>query len=698
MSETVQSLREQLAEAEGNLRLIRERKAEYVEPHKIDLDLIKAERHWEAQIADLKRRLVWLTEFPCPYRGLEPFEAEHAEFYFGREEMVERLTAKAGQASFVAVVGPSGCGKSSLVRAGLVTALREGALAGSQDWATRIFRPGRNPLRALAAPLVALLEPEASEVDRLAEVRKLADHLRDGVLLMDDVTARLREVNPDFPHLLLVADQFEELYTECDDETLRRVFVKALLAAAETEWVTVLLTLRADFYGRVLEDRALGEWVDVGLFNVLPMSEAERWAAIERPALAVGQVFEPGLVERILNDVTDAPGSLPLLEFALTELWVRQTAAGLLTHEAYEAIGEVQGAVARRAEVVYRGLEEQGQGEIVRHIFLRLTHYGEGVKGTRRQATLDNLVTPRTPRVAVEAVGRALADARLLVIGRDEATDMVTIEVAHESLIQGWERLRRWLDDNWVFGLWRERLATARQTWDEMEWDEGALLRGAPLVESEGWLTERGDDLNVDERRYIQRSVALREREQAARRRDRVLFNVAGGLLGGVLGGFIGGMISYFCEIGSEGMVGVGLSSGLFGAGFGGGIAFGISFGGVFGGQRKIFPVIGGAVAGMLLGALLGPSFGVELGPEKIGLFVFLGIFLGAVYGGGIALSIAVGKRFGKRKRIPVWSLMGALVGGLVGMPFSIVFSAFVGLGITVGIGILDDRFQTKAT
>jgi energy-coupling factor transporter ATP-binding protein EcfA2 len=208
---------------------------------------------------------------PCPYRGLEPFEAEHARFYFGRDDMVERLVAQVKEHRFVAVVGPSGCGKSSLVRAGLVTELQRGALPGSRDWAVRIFRPGKDPLRALSAPLVALLEPEASEVTRIAEIRTLADRLREGTLSLADVVTRLGEVRPDVPRLVLVVDQFEELYTECEDEALRQAFLDALLAAKDQN-VTVVLALRADFYGHVLADRTLGEAVDAGVTNVLVMA------------------------------------------------------------------------------------------------------------------------------------------------------------------------------------------------------------------------------------------------------------------------------------------------------------------------------------------------------------------------------------------------------------------------------------------
>lgn len=533
-------LQEQLARAREQLGLVQERKDEYVEPTRIPLDLINTERHWVKRIAELEEQLAQLTQAPgatmtpaqprpseqvqlarlseiCPYRGLEPFEAEHAAFYFGRQAMVEQLVAKVKDSPFVAVVGPSGCGKSSLVRAGLMTALREGMLPGSRDWAVRFFRPGMDPLRALSIPLVTLLQVETDEVERMAQIRRLADYLGDGTLTLADVGAWMREKRPDLSRLILVADQFEELYTECRDEALRQAFIKALLSARTEHSLSPVLTLRADFYGRILEHRALGEAVDAGLLNVLPMSEQELREVIEKPALKMDRSFEPGLVNRLLEDVMEQPGTLPLLEFALTELWQRQTVDGVLTHPAYEAIGGVSGAIARRAEAAYAELEAQGHGETVQRTFLWLTHYGEGGEGTRRRVTVDDLMIRSTPRAAVEQVVMTLVDARLLVTGREEETKTATVEVAHEALVRGWERLRRWLDQDRAFGLWRERLMVARRIWEETGHDEGALLRGAPLSEAEGWLDGRGDDLNEAECTFIQESLALREREATER-------------------------------------------------------------------------------------------------------------------------------------------------------------------------------------
>ncbi|HSJ58267.1 MAG TPA: ATP-binding protein, partial [Anaerolineae bacterium] len=287
---------------------------------------------------------------PCPYRGLEVFYLEHAGNYFGRQAMVDRLLDTLNRTNFVAVVGPSGCGKSSLVRAGMVPALRRGALAGSEAWQVEILVPGEDALRALALTLVQRLMPRATPVDRLAAARKLARHLSAGTLPLGDVLAEIKAHAPDLSRLLLVIDQFEETFTLCKDRAQSNFFLQKLLELAATPWLTVILTLRADFYGRVLEDEAFGRRVDTGLVNVLPMTRQERREAVEQPALQAGRRFEEGLVERILDAVEGSPGDLPLLEFALTELWGRQQANGLLTHAAYEEIGEVRGAIARSAD------------------------------------------------------------------------------------------------------------------------------------------------------------------------------------------------------------------------------------------------------------------------------------------------------------------------------------------------------------
>jgi formylglycine-generating enzyme required for sulfatase activity/energy-coupling factor transporter ATP-binding protein EcfA2 len=461
-----------------------------------------------------------LPAVPNPYRGLEAFEAAHAANYFGRAAMVEKLLAKVQTTNFVAVVGPSGSGKSSLVRAGLVTALSEGKLPGSRDWQVAIIRPSDDPLRALATPLVNQIGPELKPVERLKQVREMADGLQEGSLPIGDVLAEVRTLHPGLSRLLLIFDQFEETFTLCSDDALRRTFLQSLLTAANTPWLTVLFTLRADFYGRVLEDEPLGRRVDAGLVNVLPMTGAERRAAIEQPALNAGRRFEEGLVQAILDDIETEPGELPLLQFALTELWERQTPDGVLTHAAYGAIGGVSGAIAKRADQTLKGLQSDEQAA-VRRIFTRLVRVAqpdEGAEDTKRRITLAE-VDP-----VMQALVYKLADARLLVTGRDEQSGSETVEVAHEALIRGWAELKVWLNSDREFLLWRQRLRSLVANWVASKEDEGALLRGALLTEAEPWLKTRTNDLSEQEQHFITASRALADREvqerEAARQRE----------------------------------------------------------------------------------------------------------------------------------------------------------------------------------
>jgi len=462
-----------------------------------------------------------LPTVPNPYRGLEAFEAAHAANYFGRAAMVEKLLTKVQTTNFVAVVGPSGSGKSSLVRAGLVTALGKGKLPGSRDWQVAIIRPGDDPLRALATPLVTQIGPDLQPVERLKQVRAMAAGLQDGSLPIGDVLAEVRTLHPGLPRLLLIFDQFEETFTLCSDEALRRTFLQTLLAAAAPQghpplgapWLTILFTLRADFYGRVLEDEPLGRRVDAGLVNVLPMTAAERRAAIEQPALNAGRRFAEGLVQTILDDIETEPGELPLLQFALTELWERQTPEGVLTHAAYAAIGAVSGAIAKRADQTFKGLQSDEQAA-VRRIFTRLVRVAqpdEGAEDTKRRITLAE-VDP-----VMQALVYKLADARLLVTGRDEQSGSETVEVAHEALIRGWDELKRWLNNDREFLLWRQRLRALVANWVMSHQDEGALLRGALLTEAKAWLQTRPADLSEQEQVFIAAGQALAEREERAK-------------------------------------------------------------------------------------------------------------------------------------------------------------------------------------
>jgi hypothetical protein len=633
----------------------------------------------------------------CPYRGLQVFEAEHALFFFGREVatgwLVDELRPSAGLRAggnrFLAVVGPSGSGKSSLVRAGLVPALRRGTLPGSAEWPIPVFRPGHRPLESLALILSRLAGPSDDPTVTLRLMDALAADQRQLHL-----TARLALTEaPADRYVALVVDQFEELFTLCRDEGQRRWFIDNLLYASAIEGgrTVVVLTMRADFYGKCAAYPDLAARITDHQMLVSPMVEEELRAAIERPAQLVGLEFEAGLVEALLRDVQAEPGALPLLQHTLLELWERR-AGHRLTLDAYREIGGIQGAIAHRAEAIYAGFDTAQQA-ITRRILLRLTQPGEGTEDTRRRARLAELLPAEGQAADVEAAVQALADARLLTTGKDEQGGDI-VDVAHEALIRSWPRLRSWIDEDRSALRIHRQLSEAAREWERNNCDQSDLYRGRRLAETEAWAETHGDDLNPLEQKFLSASVRLRDTALRVQLKDRIWPSVLGGLGGGGLGGLVGGIAYFVSETGPQRdatVIPTALAGFLLGALLGGAIALGMGFGRLFSGRRKSLPVIGGVIAGMLLGPPLAMTQYKELAQ------ILLAIPIGGVYGGGIALSVEVGKRWWGR------GIIGALVGVLVGTTLVgttleklIGLSALAGFGIAVGIGSVYDRFRTQ--
>jgi hypothetical protein len=373
---------------------------------------------------------------PCPYRDLYHFEPKDAEYFFGRESFVEELVRATQTRNFIPLLGASGSGKSSVVLAGLVPKLYQ---AG--HWQFTHFRPGagEDPFHALALALVQLYTPELNKTERIYQARQLAGYFRKGEVPLADVFATIRQ---NFPtdRVLLIADQFEELYTSTDENT-RRNFLDLLLTgiSAPTDRSPfapiIIATMRADFLGNALSYPPFADVLRNDDLKLLrSMNRAELTEAIEQPAQKLEVAFEAGLVDRILGDVETEPGILPLLEFALTELWQRRSGKQL-THAAYEAIGEVQGALGRHANQEYAKFKDEADRERVRRIFIQLVRPGEGAEDTRRIATKAELGEQNWSLV------KQLADARLVVTSRNGA-DLETVEVVHEALIRNWGELR----------------------------------------------------------------------------------------------------------------------------------------------------------------------------------------------------------------------------------------------------------------
>ena len=416
------------------------------------------------------------ADVPCPYKGLVPFQPDDEEIFFGREQLVDDLVGRLEEAPFLAVVGPSGSGKSSLVRAGVVPALRR----GDETLRTALFSPGEHPLAELAA---------AGDAN------------------------------------LLVVDQFEEVFTLCRDEAVRSAFIDALLDAAE-RGTRGVIALRADFYGHCAAYPRLAAALKHQQELVAPMSEEELRRAIERPAEHAGLLLEPGLVEAVLRDVLGEPGALPLLSHSLLETWKRRSGR-MLTLIGYLQGGGVHGAIAKTAETVYRDALSPRHQALARNIFLRLTELGEGTEDTRRRVALSELTPRAEQREDVDEVLRTLADARLVMIGEG------SVEVAHEALIRHWPTLREWLDEDRAGRLVHRRLTEAAQEWEASGRDLALLYRGTRLSGASDWGGAHDSELNELERAFLRasREAELREIETTRRRNRRLRILLAGALI-----------------------------------------------------------------------------------------------------------------------------------------------------------------------
>jgi WD40 repeat protein/DNA-binding SARP family transcriptional activator/energy-coupling factor transporter ATP-binding protein EcfA2 len=448
-----------------------------------------------------------------PYKGLRPFQEADAPDFFGRAHATQQLLARMAepgwQSRFVAVVGPSGSGKSSLVRAGLLPALRGGALPGSAGWFVVEMVPGSHPFEELEAALLRIaVNPPSSLIQQLQRDEHGLRWAAERALPAGDA------------ELLLVVDQFEELFTLVEDEAQRTSFLAALHAAVTDprSRVRVVLTLRADFYDRPLGYPGFGDLLGARTQALTPLSTAELEQAVREPAERVGVALEPRLAAEIVAEVLDQPGTLPLLQHALTELFERRQRAAL-TLQAYREVGGVAGALTRRAEALYEGLDGAGQAA-ARQLFLRLLTVGEGgAEDTRRRVLRAELPWLEVGGEAIAAVVEAYGRHRLLAFDRDPLTRGPTVEVAHEALLREWGRLRGWIESAREDLRLHRRLAAAATEWAAADRDPSFLLRGGRLQQFQAWAATGSLTLTGPERHYLEASTAQHHAEVAERQR-----------------------------------------------------------------------------------------------------------------------------------------------------------------------------------
>ncbi|MFN2163454.1 MAG: protein kinase domain-containing protein, partial [Candidatus Promineifilaceae bacterium] len=454
---------------------------------------------------------------PNPYKGLHAFQESDSRTFFGREalvnRLVDRLSEVGGVTRFLAVVGPSGGGKSSVVKAGLLPAVRHGAVPGSQKWFFTEMTPGRDPLQELAVALRRVaVDPPADLLEPLQYDENGLANVLERVLPLDE--------NGETPQLLLLIDQFEELFTLTASEKARDHFVRSLLTALNAPdcRLRALITLRADFYDRPLQVPGLGELLRRRTEVVLPLTPVELEQAITRPAALAGVSLEPGLLAGITADVSDQPGTLPLMQYALTELFEQRDNAEM-TAAAYQAIGGVTGALGRRADEIYESLDPAGQ-EAARQLFLRLVTLGEGVEDTRRRVLREELEGISSqpiinPKSDISSVIDLFGQYRLLTFDRDPLTRGPTVEVAHEALLREWPRLKHWLEESRADVRLQRLLAAETAVWQEAGQAMGYLLRGARLDQYDGWPEEANVSLTGEEAAFLAASFAARDARRA---------------------------------------------------------------------------------------------------------------------------------------------------------------------------------------
>jgi WD40 repeat protein/DNA-binding SARP family transcriptional activator len=461
----------------------------------------------------------------CPYRGLQTFDEQDAAYFFGRSADVSRLLERLERTRLLAVLGASGSGKSSLVRAGLLPALRRGALPGSDTWVIHVLRPGAEPVKALAQ--------ELSEVEPSLDPSTLVERLLADPLALHTTIEAVLAPGPESARAVVVVDQLEEVFTLCGEEAQRVAFLKALVTAATAVHgrTTVVVTMRADLYPWLADHPQLADLASSHQFLVTPLDAVGLAEAIEGPARAVGLTLEDGLTETMLRDVARRSGSLPLLGHCLIELWDHRDGATLHL-AAYHEVGGVQGALTQRAEAVFLGLPPSERA-VAREVMLRLVQPQEGFgEDVCRRVAFSELITHPNEGHVAEAVVERLTAARLLTSG-GPPTEERWVEVSHEALVRGWPRLQGWVQEDRAGLLVHRRLTLAAAEWERLGRDDGALFRGAQLTEAAAWGERCPASLNPLERAFLSESVAAEDAQR--RRRLRRLRRTATSLAVGIV-------------------------------------------------------------------------------------------------------------------------------------------------------------------
>jgi WD40 repeat protein len=471
----------------------------------------------DATLADFDADLApELDNALCPYVGLDSFRENENGVFFGRQRLIDELLERLRDNRLLAVVGPSGSGKSSVVRAGLVPALRAGALPGSAGWhAFAPMVPGADPLRSLARAVRPASAPAGWVAEQVEAFKRDSSHL-----------ARLL-AESGAPAGVLLVDQFEEVFTLTEEEAARRAFIDNLLHVVGLPGAEhrVIVTMRSDFEPFVAREPALQARFAEGRVPVTPLSAAELRDAIEKPAALVGLKFEDGVVDALLHDLLGEPAALPLLQFTLLKLWEHRQ-RNRVTLDSYRRLGGGRLALARSADEFYAALIPEEQ-VTARRTLLRMVRPGEGLEVTSNRIRRAALYQGGEDPGRVDRVLEKLIAARLVRVSGGDTPEDEQIEVAHEALVRNWPTLVGWLEDERAALATRRRLEAKAAEWVRLGRGTSGLLDREQLLEAEHWLASpEADDLGFDPalpELVVFSRAAIEEAEaeqEAARRRE----------------------------------------------------------------------------------------------------------------------------------------------------------------------------------
>jgi energy-coupling factor transporter ATP-binding protein EcfA2 len=440
------------------------------------------------------------TQMVCPYKGLISYTNQDADIFCGRTKWIQAIYDDLQQKSFVALTGASGSGKTSLIFGGVIPKLRNEA-----TWQITTLRPKESPFYELSKALIPFLAHDLNPFDQAKETKQLADGFRTKNVSLYDVTREIIEKCSPNTRLLLIIDQFEELYALCPLAEERDLFLELILNAVnlsndmEDRIFNVLISLRADFLGQIISHRRMSAYLSNADHKLGPMSPDELREAIELPAQKMNTVLEPGLSDYILKTCIPTNIPLPLISFSLKCLWEKEHESAL-TIRGFEEMGATELALANYAEAIYEGLSKKDKTR-TKEIFVRLVCPGEGSEDVRCMINRNEMISRNWPLISL------FVEKGLLIAERNQNNEIQHIEVVHDILLKEWGRLHGWIQENRDFRLWRKRLQSKLWYWEKNGQKPEDLLSGELLADSIQWLDDNSEQIEFSEKRYIQNSA-----------------------------------------------------------------------------------------------------------------------------------------------------------------------------------------------